>query len=114
MRKIFKITFGTILIFVICLYLGLVFLLPQIINNKSSINKIQSVIYNKTGIETNITGLNLKISPNLVVLLNIESLDAKNNNVSVADIKNFSIKYKLLQNHLTLIKANNIYIDGNT
>ena len=114
MRKIFKITFGTILIFVICLYLGLVFLLPQIINNKSSINKIQSVIYNKTGIETNITGLNLKISPNLVVLLNIESLDAKNNNVSVADIKNFSIKYKLLQNHLTLIKANNIYIDGNS
>ena len=114
MKKIFKITFYIILTSVIALYLGIVFLIPQIVNNKITINKLQSLILEKTGIETTITGLNLKISPKLIVVLNIDSIDAKNNNVSVADIKNLSLNYKLLQRHLTLVSANNIYIDGNS
>ena len=47
--------------------------------------------YVVTGIETTIKGLNLKISPKLVIVLNLESLDAKNNNVSTADIKKLKI-----------------------
>ena len=114
MKKIFKITFGALLLFIITLYLCLVFVLPQVINNKTIINKIQSLIHNKAGIETNITGLNLKISPKLIVILNADSIDAKNNNISIADIKNLSLKYKLLQRDLTLVSAKNIYINGNS
>ena len=113
MKKIFKIILGGLLLFVIAIYLCVVFVLPSIINNKTTINKLQSLIHNKTGIETNITGLNLKISPKLIVILKIDSIDAKNNDAYVADIKNLSLKYKLLQRHLIYIGANNIFIDGN-
>ncbi len=113
MKKIFKITFGIILVFALSIYLGLVFLLPQIINSKVTTNRLQSLIKNKTGIETTITGLHLKISPKLVFGLKIDSIEAKNNNISVADIKNIAVNYKLLQKRLTLVCADNIFIDGN-
>lgn len=113
MKKIFKITLGVLLLSVIAVYLCVVCVLPSIINSKTTINKLQSLIHNKTGIETNIEGLNLKISPTLAVFLQVAGIDAKNNNISALDIKNLSIKYKLLQKHLTLISADNIFIDGN-
>ena len=113
MKKFVKITFGSLLLFVIAFYLCVVYLLPSIINSKTAINKIQSLIFNKTKIETKITGLNLKVSPKLIFKLNVDSIDAKYNNTSVLDIKNLSLNYKLLQNYLTLIKADNILIDGN-
>ena len=114
MKKFAKITFGILILFIITFYLCVVCILPSIVNNKTTINKLQLLIHNKTGIETNITGLNLKISPKLIVVLNIDSINAKNNNVAVADIENLSIKYKLLQRHLTLVSAKNIYINGNS
>ena len=83
MKKIFKISFGILLLSIIGFYLGIVFVLPSIINSKTTINKIQSLIHNKTGIETTITGLNLKISPKLNIVLNLERksiLTASNNN----------------------------------
>ena len=113
MKKIFSITFGILLLLVISLYLGIVCVLPGIINSKATLNQLQSLILKKTGIETNITGLNLKISPKLVVVFNLESLDAKNKNIPAIDIKNLVVNYKLLQKNLTLISASNIYIDGN-
>ena len=113
MKKIFKITFGILLLFVIVFYLGIVFLLPQVVNNKITINKLQSLIFNKTGVNTTIAGLNLKISPKLTVVLKVDNIEAKSNNVPVADIKKVAINYNLLQRHLTLVSANNIFIDGN-
>ena len=113
MKKFVKIIFGGLLLFLVAIYLGIVFVLPPVINSKTAINKLQALIHNKTGTETNITGFNLKISPKLIVILNLESVEAKNNNVSVADIKNLSLRYELLQKHLTLVSAKNIYIDGN-
>ena len=112
MKKLIKIAFGISLLLVICLYMGAVCVLPSIINSKLAINKFQSFINNKTGIETNITGLNLKISPKLTVILNIDSIKAKNNNITVSDIKNFTLNYKLLQKRLTLVSADNIFLDG--
>lgn len=109
MKKFLKIIFYITITSVIGLYLGIILLLPQIINSKITINKLQGLISEKTGTQTTITGLNLKISPNLVVVLNIDTLDAGNNN-----IKNLSLKYKILQKHLTLISADNIYVDGNS
>jgi len=114
MKRFVKISFYSVLLLVMCLYLGIVFILPQIINSKITINKLQSIILKRTKIETTITGLNLKISPKLTIILNIDSLNAKNNNAAVADIKNITLNYKLLPKHLTLISADNIYIDGNT
>ena len=113
MKKILKIILYVLLLLVVILYIGVVFILPLIVNNKSVINKFQSFIYNKTAIETNITGLNLNISPTLAVLLNIDSIFAQNNDVTVADIKKLSINYNLLQNSLTFVRADNIFIDGN-
>ena len=113
MKKIFKVTFGILLLLIIVLYLGVVCILPSVINSKTTINKLQFFILNKTGAETTITGLNLKISPKLNIALNVDSIDAKNNDVSVADIKNIAINYKVLQKNLTLVSANNIFIDGN-
>ena len=113
MKKIFKIAFCIIIALVVALYLGIVFLLPPIINSKTTINKLQSLILAKTGTQTTITGLNLKISPKFLVVLNVADLDAKNNNVSVANIKNLAITGKLLQKELTLVRADNIFIDGN-
>ena len=113
MKKFFTITFSVLLLFLIGIFLCVVCVLPSIINSKTTINKLQSLILEKTGTETTITGLNLKISPKLMVVLNIDSIDAKNNNVSVADIQKLSLKYKLLQKHLTLVGADNIFIDGN-
>ena len=112
MKKVLKIIFFTIVLSVFFLYIGIVFLLPQIVNNKNTIKKLQSLIYNKTKTETTINGLNLVISPKLTVMLNIESVEAKNNNVSVADFKNIALNYKLLQKHLTSVSANDIFIDG--
>ena len=113
MKKIFKILFYTITTSVICLYLGTVFLLPRAVNNRNFINNLQSLILEKTGTETDIKGLNLKISPNLTAVLNIESIDAKNKNITVADIKNVSLEYRLLQKRLTSVSAGNIFVDGN-
>ena len=113
MKKIFKITFSVLLLFVIVLYLCLVCVLPSIINSKATINKLQSLILDKTGIETKIDALNLIISPKLNIVLNVDSIDAEKKDVTVVDIKNLSLNYKLLQKHLTLVSANNIYIDGN-
>ena len=113
MKKLFKITFGILLLFLIGLYLGIVFLLPKIVNSETTIKKLESSILEKTGIETTITGLNLKISPTLLVMLKIDSLDAKNNNIPAADIKKFALNYKLLQKHMTSVSADNIFIDGN-
>ena len=113
MKKIFTITFSVLLLLLVTVYLCVVCVLPAIINSKAAINKLQSLIHNKTGIETTITGLNLKISPNLTIVLKVDSIDAKNNKIAIVDIKNISLKYKLLQKHLTLISANNIFIDGN-
>ncbi|MBQ9245884.1 hypothetical protein IJ182_06430 [bacterium] len=114
MKKIFKIISSAILVSGAFLYLGIVFILPMVLNCHTTINKLQSLIQNKTGIETNITGLNLKISPRLKAFLNINSIEAKNNNVTVIDIKNLSLNCKLLQKHLTYISADNVFIDGNT
>lgn len=113
MKKVLKITFYLIFLSVVIVYFGIVFLLPQAVNSKIAINKLQSLIYSKTKIQTNIKGLKLKISPKLIFDLNIDSIDAKNNNnVSVVNIKNLSLKHELLQNHLKLISADNIFIDG--
>ena len=113
MKKAFSIVLISIFLFLMFLYLGIVFLLPCIVNSAATTNKIESLIFNKTKIETKITGLNLKISPKLVFVLNVDSISSKYNDVSVADIKNISVGYKLLQNNLTLISAENIYVDGN-
>ena len=113
MKKILKITFGIILLCIAALYLGVIFVLPSVINSKFTINKLQSFIHNKTGIETTIDGLNLKISPKLVVILNIDNISAKNNNVSVAEVEKLALNYKLLQKQLTSVCAGNIFIDGN-
>ena len=114
MKKIFTIIFLILLLAVSALYFGVVFLLPQIINNKGTINKLESLILNKTGIVTNIEGLNLKVSPKLYFVLNINSINPKYNNVSILNIKNLSLNYELLKNHLTSVNANEIYIDGDT
>ena len=103
MKKIFTITFSVLLLLAIGLYLCVVCVLPSIINNKAIINKLQSSILEKTGTETNITGLNLKISPKFVMILNIDSIDAKNKKITVADIKKVALKYELLQKHMTLV-----------
>lgn len=113
MKKIFKIIFGFSLLLLIGLYLGIVCFLPSVINSKITINKLQSLIQKKTGTETTVSGLNLKISPKFNITLNLDSIDAKNNNISVADIKNLTLKYELLQKHMTLVSADNIFIDGN-
>ena len=113
MEKIFKITLGVLLLFIVTLYLGIVFVLPSAINSKFTVNKIQTFIHKKAGIDATILGLNLKISPKLNVALDVESVDAKNNDASVIDIKKLSLKYKLLQKRLTLVSADNIFVDAN-
>lgn len=112
MKNFIKITVCIILLLIIGLYISVLFLLPKIINNKTFINKLQSSIYNKTKIETNIVGFNLKITPKFLVVLNVDSINAKNNSVSIADIKNITLKYKILQNDIMLVSADKIYIDG--
>ena len=77
MKKILKISLYIILLSVICVYLGVVFVLPKIMNSKFVINKLQSVIYNKTKIETKITGVKLKVSPVFVVDFKVDSVDFK-------------------------------------
>ena len=112
MKKFFEIIIGILSLFLIIFYLCIVFLLPSVINSNTGINKLQSLVYGKIGIETNIIGLNLKVSPTLKVILYADSINAKNNNVSVADINNLSLNYELLKKRLTLLSANNTYIDG--
>ena len=113
MKKALKIIFLTISIVIVFLYLGLVFLIPKIVNNKAVISNISSTIYKKTGVETDIKGLNLKISPKLNFTLKVESVDAKYNNNSVLDVKDLYLNYKLLKNYLAKVSAQRIYIDGN-
>lgn len=113
MKKIFKITLGVLLLSVVTVYLATVYVLPSIINSKTAINKLQSLIYNKTGIETKIENLNLKVSPTFNFALKVDSINSKYNKISAFDIENLSLNYKLSENRLTSIYANSIYIDGN-
>jgi len=113
MKNIFKITFSVLFLFLITFYLGIVYILPPIINSNYTINKLEALILHKTGMETNIEELNLKISPTLIVILNIKSFESKNNNVLIIDIKNLSLEYKLLQKHLAFISTNKMFLNGN-
>lgn len=113
MKKIFITILLILLSSILALYLGIVFILPQVINNKAVINKLESLILDKTGIETNIEGLDLKVSPKLDFDLNITDINSKYKDVSVFDIKDLSLNYKLLENRLTTIDINEAYIDGN-
>ena len=113
MKKFFRITFCILFTFAVALYLGIVLVLPKVINSENVINKLEEQIFNKTGIESNITGLTLKVSPTLVFDLNINGIDTNYDNKSVFDLKNLSLNYKLLKNDLTSINAEKIYIDGN-
>ena len=113
MKKIFTITLSALLSLIVGLYLGIVCVLPSIINSKLAVNKLQSLILEKTGAKTTIMGLNLKISPKLNVVLNVENIESKDKKATVIDVKKVSLKYKLLHRRLTLISADKIYIDGN-
>ena len=113
MKKIFTITLSALLLLIVGLYLGIVCVLPSIINSKLAVNKLQSLILEKTGAKTTIMGLNLKISPKLNVVLNVENIESKDKKATVIDVKKVSLKYKLLHRRLTLISADKIYIDGN-
>jgi len=113
MKKTLKISFYIVFLFLICVYLGSVFILPKIFNSKIVADKLQSLIYDKTKMEMHISGQNLKVSPKLVFDFTVDSIDAKYSNAVVIDIKNLSLNYKFLQNYLTLVKAKNIYVDGN-
>lgn len=113
MKKFITITFCTIFAFVIILYGGIVFLLPKIVNSKTVQKALTSFIYKKTKIETNITGLNLEITPKLTVVLNVDDIDAKSNNITVVGIKKVLLNYKLSENRMTSINVDDVYIDGN-
>ena len=113
MKKILKISLFGLFALAVVLYCSLIFLLPQVINSKTSINKLQSFIYSKCGVKTDIVGINLKVSPKLSFDFDVQSLVAKHNDVSFVDIKNLSINYKLLKNYLTYFNAQKIFIDGN-
>ncbi|MCR5261432.1 MAG: hypothetical protein K6C94_06295 [Candidatus Gastranaerophilales bacterium] len=113
MKNFIKITFCILLLSVIAVYLGIVYVLPSVINSRTSINKLQALILDKTGTETNITGLNLKISPKFNVVLKVDGIDAKKDKVSVANIEKLSLQGKLLQKELTSVSAENIFLDGN-
>lgn len=113
MKKFFSILFLILLSSVLVVYLGIVLLLPEIISNEIIINKLESLILHKSGLETNIEGLDLKVSPKLNFVLNINSVNPKYNKVSVLDVKNLSLNYKLLENRITLINVNSIFVDGN-
>ena len=112
MKKIFKITFYIIFLTAIILYLGVVFLLPQIVNSDTMQKEFSHFVNKKSGVETTITALNLKISPKLIVTLKIDNFDSRYKKVSVLNLKNVSISYKLLQKQLSSVNADNIYIDG--
>ncbi len=94
MQKIFKIIFYTIITFVVGLYLGIVFILPQIINHKATTDKLQSLILDKTGMESNITGLNLKISPLLSAKLTVNNIKIKYNDRVGLNIQNLNTSIK--------------------
>jgi len=111
MKKIFKITSLILLLSACVLYFGVIYLLPNVINNNIIINKLESLIFHKTDLETNIEGFTLKVSPKLDFVLYITDINSKYNNVSVLDITNFSLNYKLLENRITSINANEVYID---
>ena len=112
MKKFFIISLHTLLTCAICIYLGIVFLLPQIVNSRTIANELRLLVNKKTGITSSIQGLHLKISPKLNATLNVDSIDAKSKNVKVIDIKKVVLKCELLQKNLTLISADNIYVDG--
>ena len=113
MKKFLKVTFYILLLSVIILYLGVVFLLPNIINSDTIQKELSTIVNKKSGVETTITALKLNISPKLFVTLKIDNLDSKYKKVSVLNLKNVSLNYKLLQNQLSSVSAENIYIDGN-
>lgn len=113
MKKILTITFCIIFLSVVVLYFGIVFLLPQIVNSNSIQKELSHFVNKKSGVETSIDSLKLKVSPILVFTLKIDNFDSKYKNVSVLNLKNVSINYKLLQNQLSSVNAENIYIDGN-
>lgn len=112
MKKFLTITLSIILISVTILYFGIVFLLPKTVNSKAAQNLLTSYIYKKSKIETNIKGLNLKISPKLAIALYVDSINARSKNVSIIAADNIALNYKLLENNKALINVNSIFING--
>jgi hypothetical protein len=113
MKNFFKIIFCIIVLFITFLYLGIVILLPKIVNSKASVRGVTSFLHKKCGIELNVQDLNLKVSPTLTFVLSVSDIEATGSNGPVLELKNVLFNYNLLKNNFTVVKADNLYIDGN-
>ena len=93
------------------LYAIFLYALPPILSSAKFKNKIDNIVYEKTGIKIVSEQLKIKTYPNLVVQLKADKIGLGINEADLLKAKDFSIDFNLFKLSLQKIDIDYIYID---
>lgn len=110
--KRFLIVSSSLVLFLFSIaYLGILFVVPAIVNTETFANKLEDFILNKTNFDTNIEDLRISVSPKLVTKINCSEIKLLDENKTVASINNISTNFDLKKFSLKDIDINNFYVN---
>ena len=112
MKKILTYVALAIFSLILFVYLAFLFVLPAFVNNKSVTKKLENILSQKFEIQTTISDLNLKTTPNLKIFLNVKEIKADKSDVNFFNTQNLSLNFDLKNQKLVSINSDNIYING--
>ncbi len=95
----------------LCIYLGILFILPNLLNSNTFIKKMQGLISKNTGYNVVAENFNIKITPALSLNLRADKISAKKNGVNILDIEGFSGKTSF--NKLKEARAEYLFLNFN-
>ena len=109
--KAFLIGTSTICILSIGAYLGVLYGTPKIVNSKTFSTNLESFISKKTGLNTEIKGLNISISPKFITFVNCNKFSILDNKKSALEINKIQTSIDLKSIIIKNINVNSAFID---
>lgn len=109
--KAFLIGTSTICILSIGAYLGVLYGIPKIVNSKTFSTNLESFMSKKTGLNTEIKGLNISISPKFITFVNCNKFSILDNKKSALEINKIQTSIDLKSITIKNINVNSAFID---
>ena len=109
--KAFLIGTSTICILSIGAYLGVLYGIPKIVNSKTFSTNLESFISKKTGLNTEIKGLKISISPKFITFVNCNKFSILDNKKSALEINKIQTSIDLKSIIIKNINVNSAFID---
>lgn len=92
-------------------YLGILYGIPALVNSKNFSTKLEKFIVQKTGLNTEIKGLNISISPLFVTSINCNNFSIKDNKKTATKINKLKTSIDLKTGAIKEIDVNSAFID---